>query len=74
MEESVIGVLEKAHRALSPFVFEAKRFDHPEDDDNQLIWGEHHITIGELRKARDAYDAILALLGSVKLDNRRRND
>jgi hypothetical protein len=62
-DEAIRGLLEKAHRALSPFVFEAKAYDPPEDDDNGLLWGEHHLTIGHLRNARDAYNAILAELG-----------
>jgi hypothetical protein len=63
ISEDIRGLLEKAHRALSPFVFEAKAFDPPEDDDNHLIYGEHHMTLGHLRNARDAYDAILSALG-----------
>ena len=64
ISEDIRGLLEKSHRALSPFVFEAKAYDPPEDDDNHLLYGEHHLTIGHLRNARDAYDAILAALGS----------
>lgn len=72
-QERVRGLMEKSHRALSPFVFEAKAYDPPEDDDNQLLYGEHHLTIGHLRNARDAYDALLAELGrqSIRARNRK---
>jgi hypothetical protein len=63
MENETERVLEMARRALTPFVFEAKSYDPPEDDDNMLLYGEHHLTLGHLRAARDAYNAILAELG-----------
>jgi hypothetical protein len=72
--DRICGVMEKSHRALSPFVFEAKAYDPPEDDDNMLLWGEHHLTIGHLRNARDAYDAILAELGDNAIRARTNPD
>lgn len=40
--------------ALEPFAKEADRYDPLEGDDGLPIWGEHSITIGDLRRARSA--------------------
>jgi hypothetical protein len=72
--DRIRGLMEKSHRALSPFVFESKSYDPPEDDDNLLLWGELHLTIGHLRNARDAYDAILTELGGNAIRSRTNPD
>lgn len=48
--------VEKLEAALRPFAEEAARYEPPEGDDEQLLWGEFKLTIGSLRRARAAFE------------------
>lgn len=52
--EAAEAALAKAREALKPFADIAVHYDPDEGDNNQPLWGENHLKIGDLRRARAA--------------------